>query len=313
GSDVLISGKLFAAVPPRPHTSHAHPPRSEETVWWFIGPWKGTEVAILRSEEETMQRSERRESGRAVFWTVILTLLVLSALILIVPFLGAIDVGATHSHLPGVHWFLETTQQRSVASRAAEIEPPGDLESPERVDRGLASYHQMCVGCHGAPGVEPGWMGQGLNPDPPELWRESERELTGAQAARDYWVIEHGIRMTGMPALAPTHDEEEIWDLVAFVQQLPQMKPSSYASAGARTGLSLESGHEHPGGGHDMGEERSTGEETSPSDEEHAHPEGDGDHSHEEEGEEPAGDEGGHHHEEDGDEHHDGEAGETSA
>lgn len=223
-----------------------------------------------------METSERKRVGKSILWTVVVTLGVILAVVLIVPYTGAIDVAATHDHLSGVHWYLETTQARSVAARAEGIEPPTDLSSPQRVTRGLVGYHEMCAGCHGAPGLEPDWMGQGLNPAPPALWEEGEREIAEAQAARDYRVIEHGIRMTGMPALAPTHGEEEIWDLVAFVQHLPQMSPEAYATSVEEAGLSLTIGHEHGNGGHAHEET----EETETSDDDHEHDDGHGDHEH---------------------------------
>jgi hypothetical protein len=36
--------------------------------------------------------------------------------------------------------------------------------------------------------------------------------------------------MTGMPAFAPTHSDREIWDVVAFLWQLPGMSASEYRS-----------------------------------------------------------------------------------
>jgi hypothetical protein len=38
-----------------------------------------------------------------------------------------------------------------------------------------------------------------------------------------FWVVSNGIRMTGMPAFAPTHKEDEIWKIVAFVRHLPEI------------------------------------------------------------------------------------------
>jgi mono/diheme cytochrome c family protein len=43
-----------------------------------------------------------------------------------------------------------------------------------------------------------------------------------------YWVVKHGIRMTGMPAFGPAHDERELWSIVAFVERLPRMSPEAY-------------------------------------------------------------------------------------
>ncbi|HEX6199959.1 MAG TPA: cytochrome c [Thermoanaerobaculia bacterium] len=223
-----------------------------------------------------METSERKRVAKAILWTVVITLVVVLVAVLVVPFTGAIDVAATEPHLPGVHWYLETIQARSVAAAAEGIELPTDLASPQRVTRGLVAYHEMCVVCHGAPGVEPGWMGQGLNPEPPALWEEGEREITEAQAARDYRVIEHGIRMTGMPALAPSHGEEEIWDLVAFLQHVPGMSAEAYASSVEEAGLSLTTEHEHGPGGHGPGDETAPDEGSPPGEEGEDHHHDDG-------------------------------------
>ena len=77
--------------------------------------------------------------------------------------------------------------------------------------------------CHGAPGVDPGEIGQGLNPGAPDL------TLPRTQARSDgelYWIVSEGIRMTGMPAFGSTYRDEQIADLVAFVRSLPKLSPA---------------------------------------------------------------------------------------
>lgn len=227
-----------------------------------------------------MEASERKKIGMVVLWSVAGTLLLGLVVLLIVPFTGAVDVAATHSHARGTHWFLETTQKRSVAARAKDVELPGDLGSTQRIQRGLVAYHEMCAGCHGAPGVDADWMGQGLNPDPTELWDESARKLGQGSPARDFWVIRNGIRMTGMPALAPTHADGEIWDLVAFLQHLPSMSPEAYASSVREAGLSMQTGHEHGAGGHGDEDDHHDAEEAMNEGEGHRHDDGGDDHHH---------------------------------
>lgn len=46
-----------------------------------------------------------------------------------------------------------------------------------------------------------------------------------------FWVVKHGIKMWGMPAFGPAHDDEALWGLVAFVKQLPGMTPEAYEAA----------------------------------------------------------------------------------
>jgi mono/diheme cytochrome c family protein len=100
----------------------------------------------------------------------------------------------------------------------------------------------MCVTCHGAPGVEASEIGTGLYPAPPDLQAEaaewSDTEL--------YWTIANGIKMSGMPAFAPTHEPDELWSLVAFVKTLPNVTPETYRSMVAAAGLEMPtSAHRH--------------------------------------------------------------------
>jgi hypothetical protein len=57
-----------------------------------------------------------------------------------------------------------------------------------------------------------------------------------------FWITKHGIKMTGMPAWGETHGDEELWDVVAFINQLGQMTPQQYQEL---THASGESGHSH--------------------------------------------------------------------
>jgi len=36
------------------------------------------------------------------------------------------------------------------------------------------------------------------------------------------------VKMTGMPAWGVTHDDELLWDVVAFVRKLPELTPEQY-------------------------------------------------------------------------------------
>jgi mono/diheme cytochrome c family protein len=110
---------------------------------------------------------------------------------------------------------------RSLARRAPQKSNPF-AKSGEATRAGLVHYREMCVTCHGAPGVDPSEIGEGLNPPAPDL------TLKKVQARSDgelFWLVQNGIRMTGMPAFGPTHAEEEVWKIVTFVRKLPELTP----------------------------------------------------------------------------------------
>jgi mono/diheme cytochrome c family protein len=144
--------------------------------------------------------------------------------------LGLAPVAATEPHWEMTRWVLSTAMERGVQRRALDVAVPDDLDLPARVRAGASAYDAMCAVCHGAPGVEPGALVEGLLPGPPELAEEAE-EWTAAEL---FWITKHGIRMTGMAAFGPTHEDSQIWDIVAFLQRLPYMSASEYRSlAGA--------------------------------------------------------------------------------
>jgi len=44
-----------------------------------------------------------------------------------------------------------------------------------------------------------------------------------------FWTIKYGLKMTGMPAYGPTHADDKIWAITAFItQKLGTMTPLEY-------------------------------------------------------------------------------------
>src|SRR5579862_8254252 len=138
---------------------------------------------------------------------------------------GAYDVAADVPHTAPVHWLLTVARDRAVAVRARGIEVPPNLQDTMRVIVGAGLYDDMCRTCHLAPGAEKTEISQGLEPPAPAL--DSTRDRTPAE---DFWIIKHGVKMTGMAAWGKTHPDSLIWDMVAFLQKLPTVSPSRYAA-----------------------------------------------------------------------------------
>lgn len=136
---------------------------------------------------------------------------------------GFYDIGADDHHTKIVLAIIEQLRERSIGSRARTIAAP-NLGDPGQVAAGARRYAVLCTECHLAPGVTKSALRAGLYPHPPNLAQEDVRD-----AARAFWTIKHGIKMSAMPAWGKTLDDAAIWDLVAFVRQLPEMTPETYA------------------------------------------------------------------------------------
>lgn len=145
---------------------------------------------------------------------------------------GLYPMGADVPHNRMTYWALETLRERSIARAAKDIEVPS-LNEPARLLAGGADYNDMCAACHLKPGKRESDMSIGLYPKPPNL-TEARPGDSEAEARHRFWIIKHGIKASGMPAWGPTHDDERIWNMVAFLRRLPELTPEQYQILTAR-------------------------------------------------------------------------------
>lgn len=161
---------------------------------------------------------------------------------------GLYPMGADVPHNSLTYWVLETLRERSIAHAASDIQVPRDLDAPDRLLKGGADYNDMCAGCHLKPGKTQSDFTLGLYPSPPNLSLDGEGHGHGNHDAdrdalqRQFWIIKHGIKASGMPAWGPGHDDERIWNMVAFLKRLPELSSGQYQILSAR-GEASEHGH----------------------------------------------------------------------
>ncbi|MEW9854912.1 c-type cytochrome [Novosphingobium sp. M1R2S20] len=162
----------------------------------------------------------------------------LLAFALIVVLTGAYNVAADDRHETPVGWALTTTMRNSVQNRASEIRVPA--MTPAMVAAGAAPYKAMCQHCHGGVGASREKWAHGMRPMPPALasaaaeWKPEEV----------FWIVKHGVKMSGMPSFGGSHDERALWNIAAFVKALPQMTPEQYKDF-ASAESEAAAGHSH--------------------------------------------------------------------
>ena len=160
---------------------------------------------------------------RPILLALSITAVTAAIVALAVIYSGTINVAATVPHFAPTKWLLITALDRSVKKHSAEIvlpPAPGD----EEIIHAFRHFDEMCVMCHGAPGVEKSDAGKGLNPAPPDL----EKAVPELIEKELFWIVKNGIRMTGMPAFGKTHSDRDIRSIVALLKKLPSMTPESY-------------------------------------------------------------------------------------
>lgn len=163
---------------------------------------------------------------------------------------GRVEVAADTPHSAWVYRLIETARDKGIDRQVRGLRVPADLADDERIRRGAGNYAAMCVECHLAPGKSNSEIRMGLYPEPPDLTREVDAD----EVARQFWVIKHGIKASGMPAWSKGGIEDEaIWDMVAFIQKMPTLNADQYATL-----VASSDGHSHGGLGeadhpHDAG------------------------------------------------------------
>lgn len=137
---------------------------------------------------------------------------------------GLYNVSARVPHLAPTVLLLEAARDRAIAHYSSKIELPAQ-EDPKAAMVGAVHFDATCRKCHGAPGKPQEEFAEGLYPKPPSL-TESARELEPKEI---FWVIDNGLKMTGMPAFGGNHEREEIIGMTAFIKKLPEFDEQGYA------------------------------------------------------------------------------------
>lgn len=165
---------------------------------------------------------------RKTVWTMVGTALGVLVLMTIgflaFVYSGIYNVSASEPHTAVGRWTLNTMAERSVQERAEEMDPAPPIDS-SMVAAGFTRFRSRCVVCHGGPGQQPTDYSRAMRPQPPILQqtadRWSENEL--------FQIVKHGFKLSGMPAWGEIHSDEEIWEIVALVRQLPSLDSAGYA------------------------------------------------------------------------------------
>jgi len=182
-----------------------------------------------------MERTEKI-SSKMQYPKVIAGLVIAGVIIgLGVMYSGVINVAATYPHSSLTRWGLHTAMKQSVKYHASNISVPS-LNRQDQILNGFRHYREMCTGCHLVPGVSSSEIRKGLMPVPPKL-QQTVKTWTPAEL---FWIIKNGVRMTAMPAWGPSHNDEKIWEMVAFLEKFPGMTKAQYDEMDKQAGQDVE-------------------------------------------------------------------------
>jgi mono/diheme cytochrome c family protein len=101
-----------------------------------------------------------------------------------------------------------------------QVNPVGATD--EIVRGGMEHWADHCATCHANDGSGRTEIGRSLYPPAPDMRAPRTQDLTDGEL---FYVIEHGVPLTGMPAwgTGTTEGERESWQLVRFIRHLPRL------------------------------------------------------------------------------------------
>jgi cytochrome c553 len=104
-----------------------------------------------------------------------------------------------------------------------------------------AHFADHCASCHGNDGRGDTEIGRSLFPKAPDMRLAATQNRSDGEL---YWIVENGIRLTGMPAWgAGGMDDLDSWKLVHFIRHLSDLTPEQLkemATANPKTASELQ-------------------------------------------------------------------------
>jgi mono/diheme cytochrome c family protein len=127
---------------------------------------------------------------------------------------------------------LETVTSRGLRSIAIRARVRGITNpvpaSDAVVKEGMEHFADHCASCHANDGSGNTEMGRGLYPRAPDMRLAVTQNLSDAEL---FYIIENGVRLTGMPGWSTGTKEGETssWHLVHFIRHLPKLSQEEIA------------------------------------------------------------------------------------
>jgi mono/diheme cytochrome c family protein len=132
-----------------------------------------------------------------------------------------------------------STVETALANMAKDIVIPVETDNlknplpdnPQVVSQGREVYLQSCAICHGTDGHGQTTLGQGMYPPVMDLTSPHVQHWSDSQM---FWIIQNGVRLTGMASWKGAISADDTWKLVIFIHDLPGLNAAQPVNAKAQ-------------------------------------------------------------------------------
>ena len=108
----------------------------------------------------------------------------------------------------------------AVDRRAPEVQNPVQPTDANLI-AGMKVYQTNCASCHGDIHHPHGMLADALYPRAPQFVEDT----ADMPENQNFYIIQHGIRLSGMPAWKQVLDEQEMWQVTAFLSHMDKLPP----------------------------------------------------------------------------------------
>jgi mono/diheme cytochrome c family protein len=155
---------------------------------------------------------------------VILLMVVIAIALILLTAASILHDGLSSRATPGKMETMMARKARHMAiPEGARKRQNPIADTTENLRDARLHFADHCAICHSNDGSGDTMIGRNLYPKPPDLRAEETQKLADGEL---FWIIENGVRFTGMPAFGGMHgSEDDSWKLVRFIRHLPQLSP----------------------------------------------------------------------------------------
>jgi mono/diheme cytochrome c family protein len=127
-------------------------------------------------------------------------------------------------------------EETNLANAAKDVTIPleaGKKTNPlpdtnEVVSQGQGVFLGSCAQCHGADARGDTSLGRSMAPPAMDLTSSHVQHWSDAEL---FWIIQNGVRLTGMPSWKSSISEDDTWKLARFIHNLPRLAAASASTA----------------------------------------------------------------------------------
>jgi mono/diheme cytochrome c family protein len=162
-----------------------------------------------------------KKGGRGcLFWVVILIILLGGGAI--TAYVMGTTIFREETPAPGEAFITDIALRTlAIPGDYADLRIPDTDKTPAALAKGKTTFQAECSICHGQGGKGDADLGKLMYPPAADLTADRTNSKSDGQL---FWLIAHGINLTGMPAWGTkfngANTDDDIWSMIAFIRTL---------------------------------------------------------------------------------------------